>query len=305
MDSYTPETEERFNAIQQRTGMNRQEVVKEFEEILDDVRDDPQFDTPESLQNYAAAILWAKYVSRMQVKATDVIPVGFEGLRQTRTKKVMSAMYVISHEKNKNILRRISLPQVVNDLYRKVNYLSEKRAYRYSVKLGRFGNSDTADFAADDRTKFENPTPINLSAEKFREMFNIPVMTIKEVLKNPSKLTSTGYTIRNDWRCVRGIVARASLFTRKKSGLEGGAFGIIDQTTPTETIVTPEGKKIESTFTVWSPSEFMVWDRQSHLEFYGTVAVDKKEGTGAMNAFLILPIRGIEKPVEEPEEEVD
>jgi len=294
--SYTEKVEQRIVAIQQRTGMSRDQVLKELSDQMESVRGDSQLTTEDSLRDYASCCLWAKYVSRMQVQSTEVIPVGFEGLRRTRTNKIMSALYVIAREGNKSVLSRVSLPQVVKDLYRKVNILSENGAYKYVVKLGRFGNSPGGDFAADDRTIFESPTPVKLSPEKFREMFTILMIKIDQAPTNPTKKTNTGYSIRTDWRCIRGIIASESRFIRKNE-LEGGVYRIIDETTPIEEYVTSDGKKIESTMTVWTPPELMIYGRQSQCDFYGTVDVDK-EGRASMNAFLIIPVRAVTKEEE-------
>jgi len=294
LERLSPKVEERITAIEQRTGLSRQQVLTELQTKVEEVRGDPQFDTDLKLLDYASAILWSRYVSRMQVKNIDVIPVGSEGLRKTRTNKLMSAMYVVARQSNKSTLRRVSLPQVVKDLYRKVNYLSEHGAYRYSVKLGTFGDDANADFGADDRTIFENPIPVKLTPEAFREMFKIPIIKIRDAPRYPSKKTSTGYTIRTDWRCIRGIIAGENRFIRKKSELEGGVYRIIDETTPIETEVLPDGKRIDPTLTVWVPPELMVYERESQCEFYGTVDVDK-DGVATMNAFLIIPIRAVEK----------
>ncbi len=296
--TFDQKTEDRLTAIQQRTGMGRQDVLKELETQVSKFKDDPQLSDPTSLYNYGSAVLWAKYVNRMQVKDTEIIPVGFESLRKTKAGKIMSALYVVAREGPKTSFRRVSLPAVVADIYRKVNCLSNTGAYKYNVKLGTYGNTPGADFAADDRSIFESPTPIKLTPEAFRKMFNIPMITIEEAPNSPSKVTSTNNIIRTDWKCIRGVIAGSSIFKRKDSELEGAVCRIIDRTTPMDTYITREGKKIESTFSMWTAPEFALWEDQSECDFYGTIQVDPKEHSASGNAYLVIPVRATKRPVE-------
>jgi hypothetical protein len=293
--------EDKISQIQQRMESTREEVLTEYKEIFNDpsVSNDTQFSSIESRQRYAIAVLWARYVSRPPVKKYDVIPCGFDSLRKTRTNKLMSALYVVVRDEiNQSVLRRISLlgASKVATLYRNVNILSENGAYRYTTKLGSFGKGD--DFIADNRTKFNSPKKINLTPEKFREMLNIPLLKIAELVEHPSRKRSDGYVINTDWRCVKGIIADEMKGTRKDSDLEWGIYRITDETTPAEPYVTSDGRTISPALTCWTPPELMVFEPESQCEFYGSVTVDK-DSIPSMNVNLIVPVYAKEKEIEE------
>jgi len=293
--------EEKIKAIQQRLDSTREEILTEYKEIFNDpsVSKDTQFSSTEARQRYAIAVLRARYVSRPPVKKYDVIPCGFDSLRKTRTNKLMSALYVIVRdETGDSILRRISLlgATTIATMYRNVNILSLNGAYRYSdVKLGSFGKGD--DFVADNRTKFNNPAKIKLTPESFREMLNIPLLKIAELIENPSKKRSDGYLINTDWRCVKGIITDEMRGKRKDSELEWGIYRIADETTPAEPYVTSEGRTISPALTCWTPVELMVFEPESECEFYGPSSLDK-DGIPSMNVNLIIPVYAKQKEKE-------
>ena len=294
--------EEKIAAIQQRLDSSREEILTEYNEIFNDpaVSKDTQFSSTESRQRYAIAVLWGRYISRPPVKKYDVIPCGFDSLRKTRTGKLMSALFVIVRDENGDpVLQRISLlgGSTIATMYRNVNILSQNGAYRYSnVKLGSFGKGD--DFVADNRTKFNSPAKIDLSPEKFREMLNIPLLKIAELIENPSKKRSTGYLINTDWRCVKGIITDEMRGARKDSDLEWGIYRIADETTPAEPYVTSDGRTVSPALTCWTPVELMVYEPESECEFYGPSSVDK-DGIPSMNVNLIIPVYAKEKEEKE------
>lgn len=284
--------EEKINAIQQRMDSTREEILTEYKEIFNDpqVNKDTQFSSTEARQRYAVAVLWSRYVSRPPVKKHDVIPCGFDSLRKTRTGKLMSSLFVIAKDEvGEPVLRRVSLlgTKTIATMYRNVNILSQNGAYRYTTKLGSFGKGD--DLIADNRTKFNSPTKVDLSLEKFREMLNIPLLTIAELIDSPSKKRSDGYLINTDWRCVKGIITDEMRGKRKGTDLEWGIYRIADETTPAEPYVTSDGRTVSPALTCWTPVELMVYEPESECEFYGPSSVDK-DGIPSMNINLIIPV---------------
>lgn len=289
--------EDRISQIIQRVGSTRAEIVEEFNQIYNDpvVVSDAQFKSVEARQRYSIAVLWARYVARPPVSEVEVIPCGFDGLRETKTKKLMSSLYVIAKNKEGNpVLRRISLmgAPTVATMYRNVNIFSRNGAYKYVVKLGSFG--DGSDFSADSRTRFTKPTKVPLTPEKFREILGIPLLKIAELGEYPTKKRSDGYMDTTDWRCIRGIIVDENRGTRKDSDIEWGLYRVADETTPPEPYVTSDGRPVSPALTVWTPPELMTYETESECEFYGTISVDKDD-IPSMTACLIIPVYARQK----------
>lgn len=287
MTEYPEFVTEKIESISQRTEIDKREIAKEYEELFNDpfIREDPQFTTDEERHRYAVAVLWTRYVSRPPVKAFEVIPVGFSGLRIARSGVAVSNLFAFVKFGGETKLKRIVLRGEVADLYKEIVLCS-----KYEVKLGEFS---TGDLIADNRSKFVNPVALKLTPAKALEKLNLKMVTIKNAGKLPSRIDSTGYVDSLDWRVVRGIIV-GDYRGKRDDGTEFGVYTLSDATVNSEPKVTPDGKILRPGFTVWVPPELMIYEKESEIDAVGTITIGRKTGEASMNAFLLAPVHARE-----------
>lgn len=270
--------------IQQRTGISRDEIARDYNEIFSDpfISEDPQFKTDEERHKYAKAVLWTRYVSRPPMKEYDVIPWGFEGERITRKGTAQSSVhaFIKTNQGTKN--RRVVLR---GDLASKIREITQYA--KYTVKLGEFQAG--GDMIGDNRTRFVDPIAINISPEKLIERINAKRLSLKDVEKFPSKIGSDGYVDQNDLRVVRGIMIRPTRWERDDHTF-GGVFTLADDTLDEEPRVSPDGTIITPGLTCWVAPHLLVYQPESEVDAIGTTRKSKKTGEMSMNVFCILPV---------------
>lgn len=281
---------DKISAIQQRTGVDRQEIISDFLQIFQDpfVRDDNQFSTDESRYRYSLMVLWNNYINRPPAKLTKIIVVALGSIRRTRrTGKLQGEVMTLCKDANGTHLRRLVLQEPA------LHYRQELVEFAgYSVKLGEF--SSGGDLVADNRAVFENPVRTGLTPERVLKIIGaVRIPTLLEMAKPEylSKVikTATGtYVDVTDWKVVRGLVDRSYRGPRKKDPeIDMGVYNVVDLSLARNE--SNDGQNRSPAITVWCAPEYVKWADDSELEFAGPVSVDN-DGVPSMNAYMITPI---------------
>jgi len=276
--------EKRIGEIVRKTGLNRQALIREYQDILRDpwVQEAPHFVTDEDRQRYAVGVLWSRYVARPPVREYDLIPVGFSSKRTSRSGVERSIIFAIVREPTGHKLRPIVCRGEQADLYKRVNLF-----YLYrGVKLGRFRGGD---LIADTRTVLRDPVALNHKPSDIMARLKFKRLKVSEAVNFPSRVGSDGYVVRTDWRVVRGFIARAYRGQRD-DGSEFAVYTVVDTSVELEEAkVGPDGNLIRPGLTAWVPPELMVYSEESECDFYGTINI-RQDGTPEMQCYCIIPV---------------
>lgn len=282
--------DKKVEEISRRTEIDGAEIQKEYDELFNDpfIQEDSQFTTDEERHRYAIAVLWTRYIGRPPTKNYEVIPVGFSGLRLTRsTKTPMSNLFAFVKYGGDTKLKRVVLRGESAEFYKEIDLYS-----KYTVKLGEFSKGN--DLIADNRSKFVDPVALKLTPAKILEKLKPKRIAIRDAKKFPSRLDSTGYVDALDWRAVRGIIVRNQQ-GKRADGTDYGVYTLSDSTVDSEPKVTPDGKILRPGLTVWIAPELMIYERESEIDAIGTVQINRKTDEPSMNAYLLIPIHAREK----------
>jgi len=279
-------TIENINEIAALTSLSVEELIKEYKEILSDPYfQTDSFKTDEERYRYADGILWSRYRGRRPTKEIAIIPLGFDGIRITRSGDKRGTIYAAVRDSNKQLIKTtVSLVGDTTELAKSINY---GQGYRVKLVEFKFG------YGADNRSKFENPQllPFDLIT-LFKNLGTKEIPDLSSAAKYPSartKTTTGEFIDRLDWRIVRGIVTRINQFSRK-DGTQAAVYNIMDMSLGTEPSVDAQGNILYPSFTVWCDPIFMKYGVESEVYAVGTISIDPKTNIPSMNAINIIPI---------------
>ena len=274
--------ETKLKEISTRSGVVLDTLKEEFEKIINLEFVVAQFQGEPERKRYAVAQLWAKYNQRAPISEYQIIPLGHQGTRLSKKGTPYLQMYGLAKTMNSEDtpqLKRISFFGKNSSIYKEVEFHS---AYN-GVKLGA---SNDGNLIGDDRTGFDNPSPIDVDG--IYQKLNLTKMGYKELFQT-HKVTASGYPDDTDLKLCEGHVRRGSTFT-KKDGSEGAVYNICitnpDGSIPDEGEVAPDGSVIPSSISVWCSPSFAGIDEGSVVQLLGTTGKDK-DGFLTFNAYNI------------------
>ena len=275
----------KLEEISKRTDIPLEQVQKEYENFFnsDFIRDDSQFADDDERHRYAKGVFWTRYILRKPVKAFNFIPIGMDSVRKGKSTGLLNTAIFALDDKGK--LSRISLK---GDVCKSVKDITLFSMYK-GVQLGEF--KDSADLIADDRAEFKNPIQVNMDPKQLVDTLNIEYTTVIDANRHLSKIDSTGYVDKTDWKAVRGFIQRANK-SGPDSDSEWGVYTIVDETVDPEKIepeVTPSGEILPPGFSVWISPNLMNYGRESECVFLGTITKDTK-GKISMNCYSVVPL---------------
>jgi len=298
---------QRFEQLHTKTGIPIIEIQAEFDKIFESSEGQAKVQFPSATpeqrivfrQRYAVGKVWTDLVTRPPQEEMQVVYCGHGGLRYARgSLKPYCNMFVITQTpKGQLEINRVVARGALADIYRNLNFFTS-----YRVKLGRFANG--GDLIVDTRSEFHADRIVNLPVEQFNSALNIPVVTVKGAVNNPSKQQG-GWPIATDWRCIKGYVGGdpRTWMDKKDKKTPKGVCNIVDETVDEQPTVDDQGNIISPGLTAWTPPEHLIVNDGDYCAFYGTIGVstDNKTGkkTAAMNCYLIRPIFTSSIPGEE------
>jgi len=176
------------------------DLKAEHEEIFNSwIKESTEFGDDLERHKYVIRMLSGRYVSRPKVKPLDVIPIGGDLIRTSKKGNLYTSVYVLHDKKVKRISINGNNCKMIED----INLFN-----LYSgVKLGTL--KDSNDLSADDRANFINPVQLDVSSDEIVKALGLPTVTIMEAPKKLSKKGADTYTVKTDWRIIRGFIRRA------------------------------------------------------------------------------------------------
>jgi len=257
----------KINELAQRKGYTVEDLTEYFMEIYND----PWIQSlPEEIRfEQSLKILISRVATRPPLKQFEVIPVGFSPLNRSGNTSVLFAFV-----KGKSGIQRI----LCRDKHAKIWELVDLFML-YSVKLEETPNV----LQTDPRTRWDNRKPLEVEPTKLLE--KIPKISISEIARKKSTITSTGFIDSTDWRCIKAIITRRAMSRDGRIAV----YTVWDESVEYEEVVLPDGTVVPPGLTVWCNPVLARWDVDSECLFYGDVRVDNN-GLPFMNAYLILPI---------------
>jgi len=292
-NQYPDFVRQRFVQLEQRTGMKVPEIQREYDQVFQQSATTAQQQFPSASseeliklrQRYAIGKIWTDLITRPPQEDLQVIYCGHDGLRHTKGRlKPYSNIYVMVSEGGHAKLTRMVARGAMGEIYRSLNLFT-----RYDVNLGRFAKG--GDLVVDTRSEFVNPVAVDLPIRKFNEVLGVPVVTVTDAPKYPSKKLASGWQDPTDWRCIIGFISGEPRTWTDKTNKTTvrGVCNIVDETVDEQPTVDTQGNIVSPGLTAWSAPEHLIEDDGSYCAFYGTLGNDDK-GKSSMNTFLIRPI---------------
>lgn len=277
---FSTETENKIKEMSERSKIPIDKLKEKWTQYFNHYRNDGQFQSDESCNDYILQIFLGRYVLRPPVKQYTFIPIGYSSITQTK-KGVRQAnlFFVDTNRKLCNVLMR-------GDATSQLKKITLFKLYK-DIDLGQISD-DT--LAADDRAEFTTPYDVDTPPNKFIEILQIPKTTIKEAHNNQSKKGSDGYVVRTDWKCVRGVIKsiRTSLPEDEK---QWGFLTLVDRSIEhDEPTVQPDGRLVNPGFDVSISPYLCQYPVDSEVDIFGTVETDAKTSKPTMRGYCILPV---------------
>jgi len=285
------EIEKKLEEIATGSSIDLDTLKAEYEEFLkQDWLQTEDFVDDDDRHQYAMTFFHKEYVLRSPVEPRTIIPIGVDPVKTSQKGNIYSSIYALD---GKAQVRRISLRGKEGaNLTGQVNFFSKYK----DVKLGQFG--EDGDWSADDRADFSDPIQIAMKPKELvSKMKPEPARTnIKEAINNLSKRGSDGYTVKTDWKVVRGLIKSE---WRKPDGdeyNESGSYRLSDMSISSDdNLVTDDGRVIPPGMTVWVSPKLMQFPVDSMVDCIGTVEErrdknGKPTGEVSMNAAVVVGI---------------
>lgn len=276
--------EQDIQRIVSRGIASRAEYLKEYEDILqaDFIKDDEQLSSEAEKQEYARKLAYTRFANMPEAKLVTVIPIGYSGVQKSRKNKISSNIFVIAQTTQGAKFNLILCRKGQSELYKEATLYST-----FEVKVGQFKGG--GGYIADRRTKFNGGVPSSIESKQLPEMLKIPIVTAATAKNNLSKVDSSGYTNRLDWRGIRGVVTHVHEDKSKRTGLPFGVCTIMDDSIhDQETRTREDGTVVYPGFSVWISPDLIDFQEDSDILFLGTVTKNK-EGNVSMNACTVIP----------------
>lgn len=292
-EKYPPAIMEVLKATQLQTGVEIQEVMKVFEDYLNNpwIKQDPQFKTEEDMMNYSASMAWIKLFQRGKMEDYTVIPYGFGCIRPTQTgKRQGSVLALVKGKTGDTKPRRIVFFDEDTVLINRITPLCQ-----YSnVSLGTIGRDLRADVQ---QTSFKAPVKLEITQESMLEKIGARRIAVTDAERYPSRRGSDGYIDTFDWRIIRGLIFRQNIFDYKNSegkaiGLKGATITVVDRSyiTSGEKPIVDENGNVNLGITAWILPSMCIYQDFSECDFSGTITIGRKDKRPSMEAYVILPV---------------
>jgi len=271
----TKEIKEKIEKISKLRDVSEEELLKSFEEICN-TKNLQEYPEDQRIP-YAGRILWTRYMSKEPTKKYTVIPYGVEERRVLR-----------SGESQINCKGKdVEIPSTLElyNIYQGVELTD--RLYFLELSTN---------------AKFNSAKPLSMDDLEFLKRYcKFPTLVnLREVATHPSK-TEGGYVVRDDAYIIQGISIRFKKRGKRADGSEYSLYVIKDDSLGIENeVIKVRGKGedneeiiqevvIPTSITVWVPSRFVLYDKESELGFVGTIGINKKDKTPSMNAYYVFP----------------
>lgn len=274
---FPKDVEKELMDIAKKGGIEADELKKEYEEFFgQDWLHSDGFVDDEDRHQYCLNKFFKDYSLRPPTSPYTIIPVGLDPVKTSAKGTIHSSIFIIN---SKGKLERISLLGEIVDLTTKVNLWCKYE----NVKLGSF--QDGGDLIADNRANFKNPIQISASSRQIIDKLKLEYTTIAEAGNHLSKKGSDGYTIKTDWKIVRGTIMGSGFKSVDNPHDEMGNYRISDRTIdPNEERVTPEGDVLRPGMAVWISPKLMKFPADAQVDFIGLLDKSTKTGEVSMNA---------------------
>lgn len=253
------------------------EFIKEYK--TDFVQTSPDFKDDESRVRFCLSAMTIKFGDRLPVQPYDIIPIGFGSAKVggQSNKPYCDLMVLI-----RNKIRRIqcTIPQIVDKISLDVEYKQ--------ILLSSFSKKVDSDLTMDDRAIFEQPH--YLDNWDFDSVAKVDKVDITEAALYPSATDKNGYSLRNDWKVVEGVISQRSSGKSKN----GGEWGMYRLKPEYGAIELADGKIGEAVQT-WISPKLMKYEVTSKVRAYGPITLND-DNEPSINAYRIKPL--IARPIE-------
>ena len=250
---------------------------------------------PETIrQSMAINVLVNENVSSVPAESATFVPVGFSGSKfKTPTRDV----FIL--EKGGSALKRLVFrgEKIADKAYQ----LECGHLYT-DVKVGKYSTGE--DYFFINTTRIPPATGKNV-LEAILAKLNVPVVTSRNITRNPSHKRSDGYTDETDWRMIQGMVQSQYVGNRKTDNTPFGVLNIMDEFAADNLVIKDDGTVDIPTITGWTDPRLIKFPNNSICKFYGPVSVDEDQKP-TMNIYQIVvlhmaPAQNVNTPSDELE----
>ena len=298
-------TRQLLEQVVQRSGLTADEVTTEFMALLEKphikkikASEGSGKSELDAQQNYVAQLLISKYSKRAPMVSFDVIPLGHEGVRKTKSNKFVNSIIAVCMKEGKEpALHAITFwDKEAQNISSSVEFGS---LYK-SVKLSQ--NTQTGNLTGDNRTTFENPEEAPI--ETIYANLGIKQSGMKELFENPTKLDNMGYQVKTDIRMFEGFIKRYNEGLKKNASPDSEdewdyyrlynihmkkADGDIQLSE-----VLADGTVVNEEITIWIPADQAGIPEGSLVQVIGVARLGNDSQTGlkqvSFNAFHVRPL---------------
>jgi len=289
----TKEIKEKIEKISKLRDVSEEELLKSFEEICN-TKNLQEYPEDQRIP-YAGRILWTRYMSKEPTKKYTVIPYGVEERRVLRSGESQSKIYaMVQEEGGKLEMKEINCKGKDVEIPSTLELYNIYQGVELTDRLYFLELSTNA--------KFNSAKPLSMDDLEFLKRYcKFPTLVnLREVATHPSK-TEGGYVVRDDAYIIQGISIRFKKRGKRADGSEYSLYVIKDDSLGIENeVIKVRGKGedneeiiqevvIPTSITVWVPSRFVLYDKESELGFVGTIGINKKDKTPSMNAYYVYP----------------
>jgi len=279
----------RLEQVAERNELSIEDVKKEYEKKFNDdfIQKDPQFENDEQRHRYACGVFWSNYMTKPKVTPTTIMPIGVSTIGKSKNSGLpWCSMFFLDKAQK---LRRCSFNGDVAFKTKEISYWS---LYK-DVKLKSFSESN--DYGADERAKFEDPNPIEIDKKSIIDKLKIPIVKLKDVNKHEAKKDSGGRYDALDWCAIRGFIKYES-----QTSYEDGEYGEYGRYSIAEGgmdggTVSEDGVINPSTFGMRISPTLMHYPKDAECYFLGPIqSYESKRNKGEIiytqECYCVIPI---------------
>ena len=291
-DVINPRSRSILEQVVQRSGLDKQRILDDFNEkvqspyVIKSIKPEDNKTVEQARQDYVAGVLISKYNKRSPVSIFDVIPLGHQGVRVTKTKKrVDTVVAVVKNTANAEAPKIKAITFWDKEAENISSGIEFGSSYR-NVMLSQ--NIQTGNLSGDNRSRFENPEDLNI--DDIYKNLGITRSGYKELFKNPTKLNNMGYAIEEDIKMFEGFVKRYSEGLKKTANPEQPhdsdywrqyRIHIKDAEGNLQTQeILPDGLVVEEEISCWVPKDQAGIEEGSLVQVIGIAKLGKDNQTG-------------------------
>ena len=291
-DVINPRSRSILEQVVQRSGLSKDRILADFNEkvespyVIKSIKPETNKTVEQARQDYVAGVLISKYNKRSPVSIFDVIPLGHQGVRVTKTKKRVDTVVAVvkntAKEEAPSIKAITFWDKEAEDISSGIEFGSSYR----NVMLSQ--NIQTGNLSGDNRSRFENPEDLNI--DDIYKNLGITRSGYKELFKNPTKLNNMGYAIEEDIKMFEGFVKRYSEGLKKTANPEQPhdsdywrqyRIHIKDAEGNLQTQeILPDGLVVEEEISCWVPKDQAGIEEGSLVQVIGIAKLGKDNQSG-------------------------